>query len=164
MLIFINLDKDHGIVFCKQPLDSNIKYIEFKVIMNARSRGKSHLFIGLVDRSKYREENLISTFWKDSPSSLYWDVWSNKLIKTDENGFQIGSVTGYGCSCEEVETRIGIKYCHFNRSVSFIKDGINQGVAFKNIPIGLHPSLDVWFEVGSIEVIQDAFFEEKNYL
>ena len=68
--------------------------------MNIPCRGKSHLFIGLVDKTKYKYENLVSTFWKDSPSSFYWDVWNTKLIKTDENGIQVGSVSGYGCQCE----------------------------------------------------------------
>ncbi len=44
--------------------------------------------------------DLVSTFWKDSPSSFYWDVWNTKLIKTDENGVQTGSIIGYGCQCE----------------------------------------------------------------
>lgn len=80
--------------------------------MNIPCRGKSHLFIGLVDRSKYKYDNLgkityitalVSTFWKDSPSSYYWDVWNTKLIKTDENGIQVGSVSGYGCNCEGID-------------------------------------------------------------
>ena len=45
----------------------------------------------------------MSTFWKDSPSSYYWDVWNTKLIKTDDNGSQIGSIGGYGCQCEGIE-------------------------------------------------------------
>lgn len=32
-----------------------------------------------------------------------------------------------------------------NRTVSFYKNGINQGVAFTNIMSGMYPSLDVWF-------------------
>jgi len=36
----------------------NMPYIEFKVNMNIPCRGKSHLFVGLVDRSKYKIENL----------------------------------------------------------------------------------------------------------
>ena len=90
-------------------MDVHCPFIEFKVSMNIPCRGKSHLFIGLVDKSKYKYEHLsileiivrlVSTFWKDSPSSYYWDVWNTKLIKTDENGVQVGSVTGYGCICE----------------------------------------------------------------
>ena len=29
---------------------------------------------------------LASTFWRDSPSSLYWDVWSLKLVTIDSHG------------------------------------------------------------------------------
>ncbi len=39
-------------------MDVNCPYIEFKVTMNIPCRGKSHLFIGLVDKSKYKYENL----------------------------------------------------------------------------------------------------------
>ncbi len=138
--------------------------IDFKINMVTRSRGRSHLFIGLVDRSKYKAENLISTFWKDSPSSLYWDIWSNKLIKTDDKGLQVGSVSNYGCLCEESETRIGMKYNHIDRSISFVKDGIDQGVAFKNIPPGMYPSLDVWFESGTIEIIKKSKSDQKSFL
>jgi len=112
----------HGIVFIKNVMSEKNTYIEFNIVMSVPSRGKSHLFIGLVDKAKYKNEMLISTFWKDSPSSFYWDVWNTKLIKTDENGIQVGSVSGYGCLCEEYETKIGIKYDSKNKSVSFFQE------------------------------------------
>lgn len=90
-------DSNHGIVFCSRPLDLYNPYVEFKVKIDTVLKGKSHLFVGLVDRSKYRPEYLISTFWRDAPNSLYWDVWSTKLIRTDERGHQIGAAIGYGC-------------------------------------------------------------------
>lgn len=100
-----------------------------------------------------------------SPSSIYWDIWNTKLIKTDDSGAQTGSLNGYGCLCEDFETKIGILYDHKSRSVSFIKNGINQGIAFKNIPGGLYPALDVWFESGTVEINNTStFFEEKIYL
>ena len=46
-------------------------------------------------------------------------------------GIQSGSIKGYGCQCEDFETYIGIKYEHISRSVSFYKNGINLGVAFR---------------------------------
>ena len=95
----------HGIVFCSPGMDKINSYIEFKVIINVPYRGKSHLFLGLVNKKFYKYEHLLSTFWKDSPSSFYWDVWNTKLIKTDDNGIQVGTYTGYGCSCEECETK-----------------------------------------------------------
>jgi len=142
----------HGIVFCKYPLDTVNNAVEFKSTMNIQSRSKSHIFIGVIDKTKYKYEHLISTCWKDSPVSYYWDVWNTKLIKTDENGIQVGSISGYGCPCEEFETRIIIYYDRKTRSISFYKNGINQGVAFKNVPIGMTPSIDLWFESGSIKL------------
>jgi len=45
------------------------------------------------------------------------------------------------------------------KSVSFYKNNINQGVAFTNVSSGLYPSLDLWFESGTIEIIKT---QEKN--
>lgn len=155
------IDKDHGIVFFKKPMDYNTTYIEFHIII-IKGKGKSNLFIGLIDKTKYKLENLLSTYWKDSPSSLYWDVWNSKLIKTDEFGVQTSTIVGYGCSCEEQETKLGMLYCPLSRTLSFIKDGINQGVAFNDVQSGLYPSLDIWFEEGSIKVLSKSTYEDNS--
>jgi len=76
----------HGIVFCSTPLDIFTSYIEFNVQIETIFGGKSHLFVGMVDIKNQRPENLTSTFWKDSPSSIYWDIWSLKLVSIDANG------------------------------------------------------------------------------
>lgn len=83
---------NHGIVFCKKPLDKHNSYVEFKITIDIPSRTKSHLFIGVVDKSKYKPEFLTSNFWKDSPCSYYWDIWNTKLIKMHEDGIQTVSV------------------------------------------------------------------------
>jgi len=57
-----------------------------------------------------------------------------------------------------------MKYDHISRSINFFKNGINLGVAFRNVPSGLTPSLELWFEVGSVEIIQNASCEEKIFL
>lgn len=154
----------HGIVFCSTPLDIFTSYIEFNVQVDAVFGGKSHLFVGMVDIGKQRQENLTSTFWKDSPSSIYWDVWNLKLVSIDEKGQQSGTVFGYGCKCEDKVTKIGIHYDARTRSVSFYKNGVNQGVAFTNIPSGMRPSLDVWFLNGSIEISSARFPGQKKPL
>ena len=64
----------------------------------------------------------------------------------------------------EYETIISIKYDHKSRSVSFYKNGINQGIAFKNVPSGLTPSLDIWFESGTIEIMKATSSQEKIFL
>jgi hypothetical protein len=58
LLFTSHIDLQHGIVFCKTPLDAFCPFIEFKITMNIPCRGKSHLFIGLVDKTKYKYENL----------------------------------------------------------------------------------------------------------
>jgi len=55
---------------------------------------------------------------------MYWDVWNTKLIKTDDRGHQVGGVFGYGCSCEDNITKIGIQYDAKNRTISYYKNGI----------------------------------------
>ena len=110
---------------------------------------------------------LASSFWKDSPSSFYWDVWSYKLMKIDENGNQVGNKTGYGCACEhetDKYTKIGVYYDSDRKNLSFYKNGINQGVAFEGVPENLNVSLDIWFEYGTVEI--SKVFEPKhiNYL
>ena len=37
--------------------------MEFKITMDIPCKGRSHLFIGLVDKSKYRLENLCKIFF-----------------------------------------------------------------------------------------------------
>jgi hypothetical protein len=48
----------HGIVFTKLQLNQYHPYIEFKIDMKVASCGSSHLFIGVLDKSKYVTENL----------------------------------------------------------------------------------------------------------
>lgn len=154
----------HGIIFCTPVMDEINNYIEFKVTMNIPCRGKSHLFIGVVDKSKYKVENLLSTFWKDCPSSFYWDAWNTKLIKIDENGAQAGSMSGYGCHCEDFETIFGIKYDYKAKTIEFYKNNANLGVAFRNVPSGLTPAIDIWFESGKVELLNSTCPEGKVFL
>jgi len=152
-------------VFCKYPFEGERLYIEFKIIMSVPVRGKSSLFIGAVDKTKYRQEQLVSTFWKDSPSSFYWDIWNCKLIKIDENGIQTGVAIGYGCGCQETEeVTIGISYDPKSMTISYYKNGASQGIAFHNVPRGLYPAIDLWFETGHAEILSNIQPVLKEYL
>eukprot|EP00826_Nyctotherus_ovalis_P045403 TRINITY_DN5029_c0_g1_i2.p2 TRINITY_DN5029_c0_g1~~TRINITY_DN5029_c0_g1_i2.p2 ORF type:complete len:227 (-),score=57.35 TRINITY_DN5029_c0_g1_i2:130-810(-) len=155
---------NHGIVFLKVPLTEANPFVSFKVTISTPARMKSNLFIGLVDRSEYSPEHLVSTYWKDSPSSHYWDVWNRKLISTDSKGTQVGTTLNYGCLCEVMETELGILYNAVNRTVSFYKNSINQGVAFKNVRTGLHPALDLWFTNGTVEILNERKPNVKTFL
>ena len=66
--------------------------------------------------------------------------------------------------CDNAETEIGILYNAMNRTVSFYKNSVNQGVAFKNVRMGLYPALDLWFINGSIEITSDKKPKVKTYL
>ena len=45
---------------------------------------------------------------------------------TNENGIQVGSLSGYGCQCEEFETKISLKYDIKSRSLSFYKNDFEK--------------------------------------
>ena len=64
----------------------------------------------------------------------------------------------------EYETTIGIKYDYKSRTVSFYKNAVNQGIAFRNVPFGLYPSLDIWFESGTVEIMKNASVQENIFL
>jgi Iap family predicted aminopeptidase len=64
----------------------------------------------------------------------------------------------------EYETRISIMYDHKSRTVSFYKNSILQGNAFRNVPAGLTPSLDIWFESGTVEIMKNTGVQDKIFL
>ena len=152
----------HGIVFCTPTISEENPYVEFKISIQSSAKNKNMIYVGLVDKSKYKYENLTSTFWKDCPSSNYWDILNLKLIKIDENGVQVGCSTGYGCQCQSDDIIIGIKYDAENKTVNFYKNGVNCGIAFTNIKNNLTPSLDLWFEEGTVEIMKTNSPNENN--
>lgn len=148
----------HGTVFCSRSFAAQRNYVEFKVCVSGHVRlQKANIFVGLVDREKHCPSQLLSTFWKDSPSSFYWDVWNCKLIKVNEDGIQSGMVGDYGCECrnEEVNT-IGMLYDCKKKTVSFYKNGICLGIGFHNVPKNLYPAVDLWFEAGQVEIVNKS--------
>ena len=125
-----------------------------KILIN--SNNNSNMFVGCVDKSYYKKEYLTSSLWKESPCSFYWDVGGNKLVMTDETGKNKGSLNNYGCNCEcNTSVRIRIEYNPSDDSLSFYKNNICQGKAFTNLQknISLYPSLDLWFQIGSVSII-----------
>ena len=155
---------NHGVVFIKPGLNSYNPYLEFKVIITIPCKNKSHLFLGLVDYTKYTKPFLLSTFWKDSPSSFYWDVWNGKLVKNDENGNQNCCKIKYGCNFEDYETKFAFEYNQEKRTLAFYKNDIYLGVAFNNVPPGLTPAFEIWFETGIIKISDKSEPLEKVYL
>lgn len=156
----------HGVVFCSLPITSVGNYVEFRVVMQGPLiPTKSSLFVGLVDRALYRKEQLMSNYWKDSPSSFYCDVWSCRLEKVDEYGRQTGMAVEYGCGCqEEGENLVGMLYDEQAETLAFYKNGLRMGTAFHNVPPGLYPAVDVWFEHGHVQIVRRTVPNGKVYL
>jgi hypothetical protein len=112
------------------------------------------LFLGLVDRKEYSPANLTSLQWRDAPSSYYWNVQGHELVKTDCTG-AFTTHGQYGCCCEaDTKSSLGIIFDPRLRTVSFTKEGISQGTAFTDVPAGLFPAVDLWFEAGSVTLLQ----------
>lgn len=154
----------NGMAIASLPLTHRNPYVEFLVSINDTSQStETHVFIGVVDRTKYSTSRLQSNKWKEAPSSYFWDVWSSKLIRIDENGTPTTG-KGYGCNCEDSESDIGIFYDYRAATLSFYKDGLCQGVAFTNVPAGLYPSIDVWFEQGTVTIKQTKRPQPKIYM
>ena len=51
-----------------------------------------------------------------------------------------------------------------NKTVIFSKNNVSQGIAFRNVPEGLTPSLDIWFESGTVDILKNDTFKEKTFL
>ena len=92
--------------------------------------------------------NYCQHFGKTVQVFIIGDVWNTKLIKIDDNGTQVETILGDGCQCEgeDYDTKFGIKYNAKEKTVEFFKNGANFGIAFRNVPPGLNPSLDIRFE------------------
>ena len=50
------------------------------------------------------------------------------------------------CACLKSKMRIGIMYDEIEKTVSFYKNGLKQGVVFTQVQSGLIPSVDVFLE------------------
>ena len=141
----------HGIVLASRPLTADHTTVEFLVETSDR---QLKLFLGLVDRKEYSPAYLTSLQWREAPSSFYWNVQSHELVKTDRTG-AFTTQSQYGCACRaDTKSLLGIVYDPRLGTVSFSKQGISQGTAFTEVPSGLFPALDLWFESGSVTIHQ----------
>ena len=138
--------EEHGIVYCKLPLDESNPYVEFLIdvpIEYVRSYGR--VFVGLVDQRKHNRDNLLSKRWDSQPSSIYWQVWNQKYTQVKADG-HYNMYISQNCACLKQRMRIGMMYHHAERKVSFYKNGVKQGVVFRNVKSGLTPSVDLFLD------------------
>ena len=149
----------HGIVLGSRPLSGEHTNIEF--LVETRDR-QVKVFLGLVDRSEYTFNYLTSLQWREAPSSYYWNVQSHELVKTDKYGAS-KMHEEYGCACQvDSPCTLGIIYDPKLQTVSFTRQGISQGTAFTGVPAGLYPAVDLWFESGSVSILQSSKSEPST--
>lgn len=127
-------------------------------------KDQSHLYIGLIDKSNIKTEDIPNFNFKTAPSIYYWDVWQLTLYKNDSEGNLENSAIGYGCQCTGFDVLLGIKYDYKQRTISFYKNSINLGIAFKNVPSGLTPIIDLGFESGTVQLTNIQKLIEKVFL
>ena len=70
----------------------------------------------------------------------------------------------YGCDFEDYETKFAFEYNQEKRTLAFYKNDIYLGVAFNNVPPGLTPAFEIWFETGIIKISDKSEPLEKVYL
>lgn len=85
-------------------------------------------------------------------------------MHTNEIGVQVETYNEYGCCCRnENENNLGIYYRSRTKELFFFRNGINQGLAFRNVPNNLIPSIDIWFPYGTVEVIETRAPKLKTF-
>lgn len=57
-----------------------------------------------------------------------------------------------------------MSYDAVEKTLSFYKNGFLQGTAFRDVERGLYPSLDIWFESGSVELLSVKKPKVKTFL
>lgn len=149
----------HGIVLANRPLSADHPSIEFQVETSDR---ELKLFLGLVDRKECSSAYLTSLQWREGPSSYYWNVQGHELVKTESSG-AFTTHSHYGCACEaDSKCSLGIVFDPRLRTISFLKNRISQGTAFTEVPEGLFPAVDVWFEAGTVAILQPQRSETNS--
>lgn len=63
----------------------------------------------------------------------------------------------------DANVRIRIFYNEKLKTIEFYKNSVNIGVAFRNVPSNLTPSLDIWFESRKVEILDTSFPEEQIF-
>ena len=50
------------------------------------------------------------------------------------------------------------------KTIEFFKNNANLGVAFRNVPEGLSPALDIWFESRQVEILNNTQPNDNLFL
>ena len=144
---------EHAVLFAAMRMTAETNYVEFRVCVQTPSGDSCELHLGLVNPCLLPPKAPITHLWTQAPNSYFWDACDNKLIRTDRR-CRSTECEDYSCFCSSEECTFGVHYDPRLQSVSFYKDGVDQGTAFSCVESGLTPVLDLWFDAGEVQILQ----------
>ena len=176
---FFSLDKkcqilsksnlNHGIVLLNKKLTALTPYIEFNVSLNNPNKNKK-ILLALVEESKIEKNDLNKSFENNVPFVFYWDLFSDKIFKSNKNVFNKNEFRSVElnrfCRCfkNNYETKFGLIYNQQDHNVELIRDDIKLDILIQNIEPGLTPALEIHIDNCKIHLSSRNKFQEKFYL
>ena len=176
---FFSLDKkcqilsksnlNHGIVLLNKKLTALTPYIEFNVCLNNPNKNKK-ILLALVEESKIEKNDLNKSFENNVPFVFYWDLFSDKIFKSNKNVFNKNEFRSVElnrfCRCfkNNYETKFGLIYNQQDHNVELIRDDIKLDILIQNIEPGLTPALEIHIDNCKVLLSSRNKYQEKFYL
>ena len=154
---FTNMGNGKGTVYGNICIDSQIECIykwKFKILVNTETYG---IYFGIDSSNKKFLDDDFSYFRADNQSKCY--SYGDGTVYTSGKLTKYGDETLDGfLNVETVQIELNTK----DRTIKYIVDDIDQGIAFKNIDITLkyHIAITTYYEDTSIKIL--SF--EQNFL
>ena len=159
-------NSNHGIVLLNKKLTALTPYIEFSISLNNVNHNKK-IFLALVDESKIEKTDLNKSFENNVPFVFYWDLFNEKIVKTNKNYFNRAEFRSIHlnkfCRCykNNYETKYGLFYNHQEHSVELFRDNVKLDILIQNIEPGLTPALEIHIENCRIQLSSRNKYQEK---
>lgn len=176
---FFNLDKNnqiltksnmnHGIILLNKKLTALTPYIEFTVNLNNRNQNRK-ILLALVEENKIDKNDLNKSFENHVPFVLFWDLFSEKIVKATKNYFNRPEFRSVDlnkfCKCypNNYEIKYGLYYNHEEHSVELFRDDVKLDILIQNIEPGLTPALEIHNENCRIQLSSRNKYQEKFFL
>ena len=172
---YFTFDKNHqiitksifkkGILLLNKKLNALNPYIEFSVYINCPNREKK-ILLALVDENKIEKDDLNKTFDNGVPFIVYWDLFGDKIVKTNNNKeIRIMDLNKF-CRCykDNYEIKYGLYYNQAEHSVELIRDDIKLDIKIQNIDPGLTPAFEITNVNCKIKLSQRNKYQDKFFL
>jgi hypothetical protein len=122
--------------------------------------------LALVDENKIEKDDLNKTFDNGVPFIVYWDLFGDKIVKTNNNKeIRIMDLNKF-CRCykDNYEIKYGLYYNQAEHSVELIRDDIKLDVKIQNIDPGLTPAFEITNVNCKIKLSQRNKYQDKFFL